>query len=77
MQNSILKLVSILSVAMLLFGLLAGCGNTNNANPTEGTFFEEPTGGSNDDSTQATTGGNVDNDSSITNGKDNPSAPFC
>ena len=76
MQNSVLKLVSILSVAMLLFGLLAGCGNTNDANSTEGTFFEEPTGGSNDDSTQATTGGNVDNESSIMDGKDNPSAPF-
>ncbi len=81
MQNSVLKLVSVLCVAMLLLGVLAACANNNETNPdgsfTDGPFFEDPTGGSNDDSTQSTTDGKIDNDSSITDGKDNPSAPFC
>ena len=81
MQNSILKLVSVLCVAMLLLGVLAACANNNTENPdgsfTDGPFFEDPTGDSDEDSTQKPTDGKIDNDSSITDGKDNPSAPFC
>ena len=73
MQNLILKIVCVLCVAMVFFGIVAGCGNTDTqtpTNPTDDPFFGDPT----DSPTQNPTQSPADGD--VWDGDDHVQVPF-
>ena len=72
MKKSLLLLISILCVAVMLFGVLTGCQRDNREDPGDGkiddSFFGVPSGPTGDLSDDPT-GGNTNGDSTVMDGE--------